>query len=393
MAVTWITGSICSAGGGFVSFPILPDWMIVSLLALVVSAIFLAFIYIIASVFSNQGLVAFTKYELFEIGATVIIILIVTSFSSVLCSVTMKDIFSNPPPEFENQNLYDASFNYIESVDARLVGWMTITHIFALYMDQLASTTIYAKPLSMGLITSPGAGIGGPIKNWLYQMNNAMAVAFVVNHAQISVLEFAMYGFVNFYFPIGIILRSFTPTRRLGGSIIAIGLGFLIVYPLLTVTSAQMMYDPAKGVDGKIWENFQDPVSNMEGVNSGNMQELKEWMKTTVSKPGEMVDSEGNVKLGSGFSSTNSVETIGSETNSVTDMVWSMFSTAESGVGGFLKGMLYKIFTIPMAAVSMGFVMTIVLPAINILILVQAIKSLSKVFGDEIDISVLTRLV
>jgi len=323
----------------------------------------------------------------------VFIIILVMLFSTTMCSVKVNDVLSDPPEQFNDMNMYDASFEYIESVDARLMGWMTATQIFALYMDQLASTTIYAKPLSMGLVTSPGAGAAGPIKNMLYQMNNAMAVAFIVNHAQISLLEFAMYGFVTFFFPIGIILRSFTPTRRLGGSLIGIGLGFLLIYPLLTVTSAYIMFKPTESLDVSIWSNFQDPIENMEGMYSGDMTELKNWMKTTIGKPDEMTTPEGNVKLGSGFSESNPVTTLGSETSSLTDSVWSIFSTTESGVSGFLKGLMYDALMIPMSALSMGFIMAMVLPAINILILVQAIKSMSKVLGDEIDITVLTRLI
>lgn len=387
----WITQSICSGA----SISVLPDWMLLSFTALAVSAVFLGFLYIVSIVFGNQGLGIFTKYEMFEIGATVFIIILIMTFSTAMCSVKVKDILpNNPPPQFSDLNLYDASFEYVESVDARLIGWMTATQIFALYMDQFASTTIYAKPLSMGLITSPGAGSAGPIKSMLYQMNNAMAVAFIVNHAQINLLEFAMYGFVNFFFPIGIVLRSFTPTRRLGGSLIAIGLGFLLVYPILTVASAYIMYAPVDKLDASIWSNFQDPVEMMEdSMSSADMGEFKEWMKNSVSKPDQMVNSQGSVIYNSNFDSSNPVSSLGGETKTATDVVWNIFNGAESGVSGFLKGALYNILMIPMSALSMGFIMAMVLPAINVLILVQAIKSMSRVIGDEIDISVLTRLI
>jgi|GEM_PF-529241 hypothetical protein len=388
-----ITGSVCAAGGGFLSMPIIPDWMVISLLALVVSAIFLSFIYILAGIFGNQGLNAFAKYELFELGATVIILLLVTSFSSVLCTTKVSDVFSNVAPQFANKNFYDASFYYIEAGDSFLIGWMTATQIFALYMDQLASTTIYAKPLSMGLITSPGAGIGGPIKSMLYQINNALAVAFVVNHAQFSVLEFAMYGFVNFYFPIGIILRSFTPTRRLGGSLIALGLGFLLVYPLLTVASAYIVYSPVDTLNTKIWENFENPVSKMEDMSSGDMQELKKWFKESVSVSDKISNPDGSVKLETNFDPNNPVSSMGSGTSSATDVVWGIFSGTESGIAGFFKSTLYAFLMIPLSAVSMAFVAFFAMPAICILILIQSIKSMGRMLGDEIDVTVLTRLI
>jgi len=60
---------------------------------------------------------------------------------------------------------------------------------------------------------------------------------------------------------------------------------------------------------------------------------------------------------------------------------------------GLYKGIIYGMLMIPMSAVATAFAAGFIMPALNILIFVQAIRALSKTLGDEIDISVLTRMI
>src|SRR5512143_995172 len=129
-------------------------------------------------------------------------------------------------------------------------GWLQMNYVLNIYVDQMASVTPYARPLGVGLVASPLAGLASPIKQLLYNMSVALSIAFIINHAQLVVYIFSLQAFLKYYLPAGIFLRSFTPTRRLGGTLIGVALAFLFVFPALSSITYTMFYnrcDPASG--------------------------------------------------------------------------------------------------------------------------------------------------
>jgi hypothetical protein len=59
-----------------------------------------------------------------------------------------------------------------------------------------------------------------------------LLIAFILNSFQIYLLKVAPYLFL-FLFPAGVVLRSFGLTRKIGGSLIAISVGFSLLFPIL----------------------------------------------------------------------------------------------------------------------------------------------------------------
>ena len=386
----YISSAVCSLSGKVLMLPILPDWLAIAIFALAVSATLLSIMYVFSIIFSNPGLNAFAKFEMWELGATVVIILVVTMITGTMCSVKVGDVFVNST--FKDYNAYEASFRYFEFLDSKIIGWMTANHALAMGMDQLASSTIYSKPLGLGLVTSPGAGLGGPLKNILNQMTSAMAVAFIINHAQKAVMEFGIYGLLNFYLPIGIVLRAFTPTRRLGGALIALAIGFLVIYPAITVITSEVVYAPVKQVDDAIWGSVKNnALPGLKNVFSTEA-EYGTMLGNSV-HGGTMIDANGNyVPLDQNPQDPSMTVSIGKE-KAITSIVGDMFGTIWGGAGEAAKKAIFAIVLIPSAAIGMAFAAGFIMPAINILIFVQAIKSLSKTLGDEIDITTLTRMI
>lgn len=376
--------AIVCYSGGFATF--LPDWLWLSLMALIVSGVMLAIMYVFSIMYSNQNLNAFVKFETSELFATIIIIIAATAIVQGMCSIDVTTLFTNSP--ITKANFYSAIFDYYEMIDGRIIGWMTANHMMTMQMDQLASTTIFSKPLGLGLVTSPGAGLAGPIKNMLNQMTTALAVAFIINHAQIAVLEFMFYGMITYYLPIGIVLRSFMPTRRLGGAIIAIALGFLIIYPILTIITVNIVYSPFDQVgEETLKATKQLNNENLEKGIFADITSYNEWSKEVTK--GTYIQNGDTFTLPGSNPSTVSTQ-IG-ETTTTWDVITNIITF--NWLKGIVKVVIFSAVLLPLAAVSMAFVACFIMPAINILILVQAIKSMSKALGDEIDITVLTRMI
>lgn len=416
-----VAQNVCNVGLNQ-QFKFMPDWFFVATMALMVSAALLAVIYMFAMILTAQGLVAFVKVEMIELGITAVIIFALMGIVASLCVFDINDVFPAlnkvalfPPAGVSSGNIYDVTFAYYEYLDSRIIGWMTANHLMVMNLDQIASTTIYSKPLGLGMVTSPGAGFAGPLKNILAQMTNAMVVAFIVNHAQLSVLKFMTYSMMNYWLPIGIILRAFTPTRRIGGTLIAIAIGFLLIYPLFTVMTANVVLDQVVSADTDFWATVQKNVvggtthQSAFGQIFSKGEDYQQWMANAVS--GQLIQTNKNdPKYGQALTPTSIPP--GCKTNPISvpageewkcygptgqvgigEMMKGMFSGVAGGVGGFTKDMLFAVVMVPSAAIAMAFTAGIVMPAITVLIFVQAMKALSRALGEEIDITALTRMI
>lgn len=346
--------------------------------ALITSVVILALFYIYGTLFRNSQFNAFVKFEFFEVLMSGVISIFLIMLLANMCSFKVGYLF--PSSAHSGQLIWEDTLQYFLGAKDFILGWLSANFFIASAADQMASTTIYAKPLGMGVVTSPMAGLGGPIKQILYQILNALSISMVIVQAQILVLLFMFYGYVKYYFPIGILLRSFTPTRRFGGSIIAIGIGFLIIFPLLTVINFEMVDDMLTSTDKNIWDAVTSQDSKSLIYQTGALQDaskLTGGTKDIFFKSDGVIDGDQTTYGKAG------------ENSGLLDIVYSVFQSS-SKIPGWIMLQLLKV---PFEAVTMAFVAAFLLPAINLIILAQAIKSLSKILGEEVDISILTRLI
>ena len=233
-------------------------------MALAASSLLLAFIYMWGSLFKNPQLMSYVKQELLEILVTGILIILLFAGIAAMAGMKVADFVPNqllPSDVDSSVRVYDAAAKFYQHVDDDISGWLGMNYVLNMYVDQVASVTPYARPLGVGMVASPMAGFASPIKQLLYNMVVAVALAFIMNHAQLVVYMFAVDAFMKFYIPMGIFFRSFTPTRRLGGTMIGVGVAFLFVFPALSVISYSMFYrlqrraaaDIQQHADHSIW--------------------------------------------------------------------------------------------------------------------------------------------
>jgi hypothetical protein len=345
-------------------------------LALAASIVIIAFMYLWGTLFRNVQMLAYVKSELYEVFATGVLVIFLFAALAGMGGLTIGTFIPEEaiPDDSSgttiNTNIYDAAAQYYERVELDMAGWLSMNYVLNMYVDQVASVTPYARPLGVGLVASPMAGLASPIKQLIYNSAVALALAYVVNHAQLVVYIFAVQAFLKYYIPLGVFLRAFTPTRRIGGTLIGVGLTFLFIFPALSVMNYTMFYTKAGG-----------PLLTFRDVMTQFMQDDC----NPDTDPNGMCFTGHFEKL-----YKNSFSGIGS---SFTSLVTGTFG----GIGKLLQTMVGNVFLMlilfPVSLISMAFAVGFIIPALNILILTQAAKSLSKSFGDEADIGALTRLI
>ncbi len=349
-----------------------------SAMALGVSIVILGFIYVWGTLFRNAQLHAYVKSELYEVAITAILIPLIYGAVASMGSLTVGSFM---PPELiptpasgisttPNTLIYDAAAHYYMRVENDMSGWLEMNYIMNMYIDQVASVTPYARPLGVGLVASPMAGLASPLKQLLYQMTVALALAFVINHAQLVVYIFSLQAFLKYYLPMGIFLRAFTPTRRLGGTIIGVAVAFLFVFPAVSTITYMMFYSPLGG-----------PLVTFRGMLTAYMSDGCD----PESQP-EQACFTGHFRR---FYSTNFTG-IGS---SLIDLMGGIIGGLGSLLQNIIGNMFLMLMLLPISVVSWAFAIGFILPAFNVIIFTQAAKTLSKSFGDEVDISSLTRMI
>ncbi len=352
-------------------------------LALSVSGVILAFIYAWGSLFRNPQLHAYVKSELYELVITALMIPMIYAAVAAMGTLTLGSLIpaeliptdTCTPPltctgTTSNTLIYDATAHFYQRVENDMSGWLEMNYIINMYVDQVASVTPYARPLGIGLVASPMAGFASPLKQLLYQMTVALALAFVINHAQLVVYVFSLQAFLKYYLPIGIFLRAFVPTRRLGGTIIGVALAFLFVFPAISTITYTMFYSPLGG-----------PLVTFRLMLTQYMQEGCD----PQSQP-DRVCFTGHFKR---FYESNFTGIGGSLIDLISGAVGGLGSLLQNVIGNmFLMLMIF-----PISVIAWAFAIGFIVPAFNVIIFTQAAKSLSKSFGEEVDVSSLTRMI
>ncbi|MFH1685808.1 MAG: hypothetical protein ABH983_05900 [Candidatus Micrarchaeota archaeon] len=333
--------------------------------ALLTSAVILSALYVWGAMFRSQQINNYVKLELYELIVSAFLVILITMAVGAMGTITLGGILPDgmlPDDVTQSTTVYQATYQYYERVGSDMAGWLNVNYWLSMYIDQIASVTPYARPLGVGLVASPMAGLASPLKQLLYNMSVALSVAFVINSAQKFVYLFALQAFLKYYLPIGIFFRTFTPTRKLGGALIGVALSFLFVFPALSTISYSMFYNRDAG-----------PL-----ITFGNM--LTNYFGDTTTGFWE--------RFGHFFG--NNFTDVGT---SVSDLAGAAFG----GIGQLLQtlvgGIFLTIMMFPISVVSYAFAIGFVIPAFNILVFTQVAKTLSKSFGEEVDIGTLTRLV
>ncbi|MEW5996197.1 MAG: hypothetical protein AB1657_01225 [Candidatus Micrarchaeota archaeon] len=353
-----IVSGVCQAGTTpqelFAGF--LPDWQLLSAAALLVSVGTIALLYLINRFFQNSEGMGWAKLELYEVFITVVIMIGVFAAADLACNVRASWLFPAPSAP-QDYNIYEASNWYLDQFSSSIMD--ITTALYGLYsgLDMISSMTLTGRPLGVGTQVQPTGGLAATVKPGLTNAFNVLVIAFIVNKVQIFLINFVSFGYLKYYLPLGLLARSFTPTRRIGGTVIAIALGFLFVYPFLTILEGEAGLKPILSLRDNIIQDFWSDASGVAG------NDFVSWWEDSTRE-----------------------ETLGGSALAVLDFVGLV---VRSAIGFLAFGLLY----LSANAAGYAFMVGLFFPAFNTLILVTTIRYLSKSMGEEIDVTNLTRLI
>jgi hypothetical protein len=181
-----------------------------------------------------------------------------------------------------------------------------------------------------------------PFISELQHIITVTAAAFVGISVQASVLSFVALTATTVILPIGLILRSFYLSRRVGGFFISLAIGLYVVLPLSYLLNAFLMNSYSNSINQTSIEGITNTASSFSGSLNGI----------------------------SGYNSTNETSNSG-----IVSMISSGINSISSSLGNLFKPLLIFVSELVMAV--------FILPAFSLAITYISIRELARAMGSE----------
>ena len=349
----------------------------VAIYAIISMFVLVGIVHLFSRVLKNQKLGDWAKDEFIQamisaaiVGSLYVLMapqsgVIIQAFDSLIPTSTQVPVWNSVAVSGELPLLASSGGIVYEPIDSSYAacGDMTSTplcyaydylallqqSITGLSMDLLAFTSMVGilASLSVNLMVvdfAPLSGLTSVVAICNSVMQSLMFLG-VVAGVEMALLVFIGATALKVFLPIGVVLRCFFATRRIGGLLMAVAIGLYIVFPLTIALNAIAMNS---GPDAQLSQD------------SSNFLAL-----------------EGQVNHVSPFSSGNV---------SSSDQLVGFATSAAAGLGPVLAG-VRSVPVLSTDVLSAMVIQLVFLPVLSVMITALAIKELAGLFGSEVNLS------
>ncbi|MCL4364785.1 MAG: hypothetical protein M1569_04020 [Candidatus Marsarchaeota archaeon] len=158
------------------------------------------------------------------------------------------------------------TFNGVYHSSVLSLSTMLMAALFALntVLGLLASVK-----MSILLITFSPSAILAPILNQIQFFIKALTTASLSAYVQSSILSAIAVSSLSILLPLGIMLRTFYPSRKLGGFMIATVIGLYVVFPLTYIMDANILNSYSTSISNASIVNMTNQATSLNGYVSG----------------------------------------------------------------------------------------------------------------------------
>lgn len=222
------------------------SWFPVVILAAIAMIGIVALIYMLSQFMGREGMRVWAKIKIYEILLSLLLVFIFLFIVTFIFSLNFQQIFGSiglvpaacQQPSLQATDFFSLAICNMHNFNQQLLNLNQLLYYISLrlsFMPQLninASALIYASTNIEGLggtfTLEPPSGFGtftGFVLDLLY-------TAFVLAQVQLLMLAASLILF-SVFMGIGLISRMFVITRSFGGAMLAFGIGFGILFPLM----------------------------------------------------------------------------------------------------------------------------------------------------------------
>lgn len=332
--------------------------------------IFAGFLYLIGVLANRQDFLNYIKIEIPEI----ILIILTIPFITINC----LDVFN------VGLNNFDAG--------KMLWVYSTLNLAVGIYANQITAAII--APITTSTVSLGGIG-QQPIQGfWMFfksLFSNSLtmySIATISSQIMLKAYDLLTYGFFVYLLPLAIILRALPFSRRLGGTLIGLTIGSVVILPFL----CSALYAMFNGYGFIVFNprsnnfdiNFNHPFNNFFNIVNQNQEVMQDDrdVNSLLSKYENLFISIGGSSLG--FSSLLLARVLPGKIGSLVNVFGKLMIVA-SFAYAFVT---LVIFPSMITATIVALCLLVTLP-----LTLNGIKIFTGLYGEQLDISNLTRLI
>lgn len=229
----------CAISGfdGIVENTILP----LSAMASVTMALICGFTYMISQATSNPKLSLWAKTEaiqlLFSAGSVFFLIMLMNTF----CSMKVNEIASLFGKTSDSISVYDAASKYLADAGYFSIKALTVVRFHLEAYSVLGALSVFECEFAGGIgclfgysgTNVQALGGYGAHQSALGIFFNSTIMSVISALNFLFILQYVYRGFVVMFLPLGIFMRSVPYMRTFGALLISVSISFLTVYPFL----------------------------------------------------------------------------------------------------------------------------------------------------------------
>ncbi|MCX8167011.1 MAG: hypothetical protein N3E37_04120 [Candidatus Micrarchaeota archaeon] len=388
---------------GFIT-SLFPQWFVLALVGLIFSISLLIVIYFIGKLLDMPNIEAFLKLELFETLFTLMILFGIIGTTQLLCKFPVSIFFSDQILERIFGNPVDPNQVSMFMIVEKYFEQIRKYHSYALYVLGAAQIVLGISDITwqssaggIGIMVNPMAGYGQQSQSF-NTMISILINLYLVHMVLFRALVYSAYAFFNYLLPLGIFFRCFQATRKFGGALIGLVFGFNFVYPFLILLNAKFVFET---IYSKLFFLFVTSLSAT--IVLIVILSLFGYAKKLL-----VVGLIGLLLVLSGYLG-KSLALQRSFFDVITDDIlyalikYQQFSANVVNEFGtdpkfehtlaYLLAAPGALFNVSIMIIGLFLLVDVVFQTINFLIVVSSVKAITKILGEEMDISLLTRMV
>ena len=370
------------------------DWIRICIFALFLSMLVVALAYMYGSVVRSPETLAWCKVEIYQIAMTGLMVAgligfvytvaaIDTSFMGIGCTLPAaigESATISLGSTGAGCNMFDLSMVYLKWM--RQQTWITYQRVWLIYQKYASQTAI-----------SDGAALGGigpqlqpmawlqPVLSYTTLILNFIVPALVTIMALIEIMRYIQFGMLNIILPVGVVCRCFGPLRNFGGTLMGMAIALFVFFPFMFALNAAI-----------IMPSQVDPVTGLPTPYAMLYKQQEIVFETRLTDVSTTIDELDYLKLDNlvkaGILTNLGDPSSPSLTPWQTMTRWADGTWYQTSV--MLDGIAVGQLNFNTSHIIFG---ALVLPILDFMIIVVAARDLSRMLGEEIDVSNLTRII
>jgi len=323
------------------------------LLGIFISVLFISLWYMFGKIIGSAEVEATTQVEIQQVGITLLLAIGLGATLPIMCSIQISEdgistgvsgIFAQTREKFER------------AIKATLDAYLDMSNALMDYA-QVGSLYAGASLVQVSFLMAPFSAYG-VMAQMIAPVSQSVLVAYFSLVFQYVLFTVAQSEAFLMFIPIGLVLRAFPITRKFGGTMAAVGIGMSFIYPLLVVMGFTMIDVRHEGLDSI------DPNVYIYPLAAAML---------AISIAGMFAAPVIGVTLASVSAGGAALAALG------------LTSGLSNAIGSDLTALYSSFGSIMMVAFF--------LPALEAMVLVALVRSLSASLGSEIDLSGIMRAI